>query len=228
MNDNSRKRYQFPATLSNQERWFGLTIDEAIILIPQGFLMVFYSPYVFAITLLVSFFTIRHLKKGKGSSYLLCVMLLVFTARGYGFVYHCITSITFKILGIVMNFNRIKEVNRSLGIAVLIMTVIAASTSLLAHRLYSTNKELVQNAIENRQIIVTPMINNTNQEYGFKGERGGSDYLRLMGLSFISLRLDVNSQTVENSHDILLSYASNELREKLIPILSQEKRSFKR
>lgn len=74
MNDNSRKRYQFPATLSNQERWFGLTIDEAIILIPQGFLMVFYSPYVFAITLLISFFTIRHLKKGKGSSYLLCVM----------------------------------------------------------------------------------------------------------------------------------------------------------
>lgn len=125
-----------------------------------------------------------------------------------------------------MNFNRIKEVNRSLGIAVLIMTVIAASTSLLAHRLYSTNKELVQNAIENRQIIVTPMINNTNQEYGFKGERGGSDYLRLMGLSFISLRLDVNSQTVENSHDILLGYASNELREKLIPILSQEKRSL--
>jgi conjugal transfer pilus assembly protein traE len=125
-----------------------------------------------------------------------------------------------------MNFNRIKELNRSLGIAVLIMTVIAASTSLLAHRLYSTNKELVQNAIENRQIIITPMINNTNQEYGFKGERGGSDYLRLMGLSFISLRLDVNSQTVENSHEILLSYASNELREKLIPILSQEKRSL--
>lgn len=125
-----------------------------------------------------------------------------------------------------MNFNRIKELNRSLGIAVLIMTVIAASTSLLAHRLYSTNKELVQNAIENRQIIITPMINNTNQEYGFKGERGGSDYLRLMGLSFISLRLDVNSQTVENSHEILLSYASNELKEKLIPILSQEKRSL--
>ena len=125
-----------------------------------------------------------------------------------------------------MNFNRIQELNRSLGIAVLIMTVIAASTSLLAHRLYSTNKELVQNAIENRQIIITPMINNTNQEYGFKGERGGSDYLRLMGLSFASLRLDVNSQTVENSHEILLSYASNELREKLIPILSQEKRSL--
>ncbi|GJI56954.1 hypothetical protein HEMROJRC1_20660 [Rodentibacter sp. JRC1] len=125
-----------------------------------------------------------------------------------------------------MDFNRIKDINRSLGIALLIMTGIAASTSLLAHRLYSTNKELVKTALENKQIIVTPMINNTNQEYGFKGERGNSDYLRLMGLSFLSLRLDVNSQTVENSHDILLSYASNDLREKLIPILSQEKRSL--
>ncbi|GJI56953.1 conjugal transfer protein TraL [Rodentibacter sp. JRC1] len=74
MNDNSRKRYQFPATLSNQGRLFGLTIDEAVILIPQSLLMVFYNPYVFAITLLISFFTIRHLKKGKGSSYLLCLM----------------------------------------------------------------------------------------------------------------------------------------------------------
>lgn len=125
-----------------------------------------------------------------------------------------------------MDFNRIKDINRSLGIAVMVMTVIAASTSLLAHRLYSTNKELVQTALENKQIIVTPMINNTNQEYGFKGERGNSDYLRLMGLSFLSLRLDINSQTVENSHDILLGYSSNELREKLIPILSQEKRSL--
>lgn len=125
-----------------------------------------------------------------------------------------------------MDFNRIKDINRSLGIAVMVMTVIAASTSLLAHRLYSTNKELVQTALENKQIIVTPMINNTNQEYGFKGERGNSDYLRLMGLSFLSLRLDINSQTVENSHYILLGYSSNELREKLIPILSQEKRSL--
>ena len=125
-----------------------------------------------------------------------------------------------------MNFNRIKDINRSLGIALIIMTAIAGSTSLLSHRLYSTNKELVKTALESKQIIITPMINNTNQEYGFKGERGNSDYLRLMGLSFASLRLDVNSQTVENSHAILLGYASNELREKLIPILSQEKRSL--
>lgn len=74
MNSDSRKRYQFPATLSNQERWLGLTIDEAVIFIPQAILMVFYNPYLFSITLLISFFSIRRLKKGKGSSYLLCVM----------------------------------------------------------------------------------------------------------------------------------------------------------
>jgi|GEM_PF-1050667 conjugal transfer pilus assembly protein traE len=125
-----------------------------------------------------------------------------------------------------MNFSRIKEINRSLGIAVLVMTFIAASMSLLAHRLFSTNQELVQTALENKQIIVTPMINNGNQEYSFKGERGNSDYLRLMGLSFVSLRLDVNAQNVEQSHEILLSYTTNELREQLIPILSQEKRSL--
>lgn len=125
-----------------------------------------------------------------------------------------------------MDYNRKTDITRSLGIAVMIMTAIAASTSLLAHRLFSTNQELVKTALENKQIIITPMINNTNQEYGFKGERGNSDYLRLMGLSFLSLRLDVNSQTVENSHEILLSYSSNELRETLIPILSQEKRSL--
>ncbi|MBF1199177.1 MAG: hypothetical protein HXM22_01330 [Haemophilus parainfluenzae] len=125
-----------------------------------------------------------------------------------------------------MNFSRIKEINRSLGIALLIMTFIAASMSLLAHRLFSTNQELVQTALENKQIIVTPMINNGNQEYSFKGERGNSDYLRLMGLSFVSLRLDVNAQNVEQSHEILLSYTTNELREQLIPILSQEKRSL--
>lgn len=125
-----------------------------------------------------------------------------------------------------MDINRKKDLNRSLSIAVIIMTGIALLTSLLAHRLFWTNQELVKLALDNKQIIVTPMINNTNQEYGFKGERGNSDYLRLMGLSFLSLRLDVNSQTVENSHEILLNYSSNELREKLTPILSQEKRSL--
>ena len=125
-----------------------------------------------------------------------------------------------------MIFIRIKKINGSLAITVLVMTFIAASMSLLAHRLYSANQELVQTALENKQIIITPMINNGNQEYSFKGERGNSDYLRLMGLSFISLRLDVNAQNVEQSHEILLSYTTNELREQLIPILSQEKRSL--
>lgn len=74
MSDNSRERYQFPTTLSNQERWFGLPADEAIPCIPQALLAVLYQPYIFFPTLLLTFFTIRRLKKGKGSSYLLGVI----------------------------------------------------------------------------------------------------------------------------------------------------------
>lgn len=74
MNDNSRNKYRFPTMLSNQTRFLGLPLDEAILFVPQGLLLVFYNFYVFSITLIVSFFVIRRLKKGKGSSYLLCVM----------------------------------------------------------------------------------------------------------------------------------------------------------
>lgn len=74
MSDNSREKYQFPTTLSQQERWIGLPADEAIIFIPQFLLAVLYQPFIFFPTLLFSFFLIRWLKKGRGSSYLLSLM----------------------------------------------------------------------------------------------------------------------------------------------------------
>lgn len=126
-----------------------------------------------------------------------------------------------------MEFNKKSNRERTLGIAILILVGIAGSTSLLAHRLYSDNKALHQEVSENKQIIITPMINNASPDgYSFIGERGDSRYLRLMGLSFLSLRLDVTAQTVEHSHEILLSYVSQELRESIMPILSQEKKSL--
>lgn len=126
-----------------------------------------------------------------------------------------------------MEFNRKSNRERTLGIAILILVSIAGSTSLLAHRLYSDNKELIKEVRDNKQIIITPMVNNGSPEgYSFIGERGDSRYLRLMGLSFLSLRLDVTTQTVEQSHEILLSHLSQDLREKMIPILSQEKKSL--
>ncbi|EQA15442.1 type IV conjugative transfer system protein TraL [Glaesserella parasuis] len=74
MSGNSREKYRFPTTLSAPERWFGLPTDEAIICVPQALLAALYQPYVFFPTLFISFFLIRRLKNGKGSSYLLGVM----------------------------------------------------------------------------------------------------------------------------------------------------------
>lgn len=126
-----------------------------------------------------------------------------------------------------MEYNVKKKTERTLAITIVILVVITLSSSLLSHRLYSDNKKLRQEKEESKQVIITPMVNNASgQEYSFYGERGDSRYLRLMALSFISLRLDVNAQNVEHSHEILLSYTSNELREKLIPVLSQEKKSL--
>lgn len=74
MDSGSREKYKFPATLSNQSRWFGLPIDEAIIYIPLVLLTIFSSPYVFGPTLFFLFITIRRLKNGRGSSYLISLM----------------------------------------------------------------------------------------------------------------------------------------------------------
>lgn len=71
MDSQRSENYKFPATLSNQERWFGLPTDEAIIFIPLILGAVFYSPYIFGPTLLGAFIGIRKLKNGKGSSYLI-------------------------------------------------------------------------------------------------------------------------------------------------------------
>lgn len=74
MDERARDKYKFPATLSEQQRWFGLPIDEAILYIPLGLLAVFSSPFVFGLTLLLVFALIRKLKHGKGSSYLLSLL----------------------------------------------------------------------------------------------------------------------------------------------------------
>ncbi|TNH04038.1 type IV conjugative transfer system protein TraL [Testudinibacter sp. TR-2022] len=74
MDSQARDKYQFPATLSNGSRWFGLPIDEAVIFIPLVLLSVFSSLYIFAPTLLVVYISVKKLKRGKGASYILNLM----------------------------------------------------------------------------------------------------------------------------------------------------------
>ncbi|MFC1040037.1 type IV conjugative transfer system protein TraL [Pasteurella multocida] len=72
--DSNKEKYLFPTTLSAQKRWFGLPTDEAIICIPLILLTVFSSMLVFGSTLIIVFLSIRKLKKGKGSSYVINLM----------------------------------------------------------------------------------------------------------------------------------------------------------
>lgn len=90
MDERFREKYAFPVTLSNQQRWFGLPTDEAIIYIPLGLLAIFSSLLIFGLTLLGVFIVITKLKRGKGSSYLLRVM--------YWFLPHGISSLFFMAL----------------------------------------------------------------------------------------------------------------------------------
>lgn len=85
MDERNREKYQFPVTLSNQQRWFGLPLDELIVYLPIAVLAVFSSVLIFGLTLVFVFALIRKLKQGKGSSYLLSLL--------YWFLPHSISSL---------------------------------------------------------------------------------------------------------------------------------------
>lgn len=125
-----------------------------------------------------------------------------------------------------MDINRKKSNERALTITIVILISITVLSLISTIFLIYDNSRLRAENKDNKQIIIAPMVNNLDKTYSFYGERGDANYLRLIGLSFLSLRLDVNAQTIEQSHEILLNHVSNELREKLIPVLAQEKKSI--
>ncbi|EQA15443.1 TraE/TraK family type IV conjugative transfer system protein [Glaesserella parasuis] len=126
-----------------------------------------------------------------------------------------------------MDINRKKSNERALTIAIVILLSITILSLISTIFLLYDNAKLRAENKDNKQTIIAPMVNNLlDNTYSFYGERGDANYLRLMGLSFLSLRLDVNAQIVEQSHEILLNHVSNELREKIIPVLAQEKKSI--
>lgn len=69
--DNSYLRYRFPKTLNEQRRLFGMPLEEALITLPIGIIGVLVSrPLVFIIIAALLWLAIRHIKKGKGSTWL--------------------------------------------------------------------------------------------------------------------------------------------------------------
>lgn len=66
-----RNRYEFPATLSDEKRYVGLPLDELVVCLPLALLAIFANMWIFGPTLAAAYIGMRHLKKGKGSSYLI-------------------------------------------------------------------------------------------------------------------------------------------------------------
>ena len=69
--DGKKKRYIFPSTLSNQRRVMGLPLDEFCIYVPLAVAGIFSNPFLYFPILAIAYISIKKLKKGKGSSYLI-------------------------------------------------------------------------------------------------------------------------------------------------------------
>lgn len=124
-----------------------------------------------------------------------------------------------------MDIKKQRDERKTLAFALLGLFGLTFASVLLTILMFFRNVSLEEQIQKNEKIIIQPMVN-SEQGFSFYGERGDARYLRLMALSFLSLRLDVSAQNVEQSHEILLSYSSEEFRAKLIEALSKEKKSL--
>ena len=120
-----------------------------------------------------------------------------------------------------MDYQLRKSTQKQLAIGILVCIIITILSLGICFRLVMQNSTLTTKLLNNRQTIITPMIN--HERFSFYGTQGDARYLRLMGLSLLNLRLNVASQTIKESHDLLLAYSDNSLREKLITVLAQER-----
>lgn len=84
-----------------------------------------------------------------------------------------------------------------------------------------TNRSLVNQ----REKIVVPMA--FNAPFVVSESRASAPFLQMMTLSFLSLRLNVSPETVDQQHAFLLSFVRAGAREKFDPVLSQEAKRIK-
>lgn len=84
-----------------------------------------------------------------------------------------------------------------------------------------TNNDL----IHKRQTVVTPMV--YNAPFSVSETEADADYLRMMTLSFLALRLNVSPETVDANHQFLLSYVKTESLQDFMTVLADEARRIK-
>ena len=124
-----------------------------------------------------------------------------------------------------MDIKKQTDQKKVLAYTVFFSLIITGCSSLSSIYLAYQNKRLTEQLLNNKQTIISPMVN-SEKEFSFYGDRGDARYLRSMAISFLSLRLNVSAQNIEQSHEILLGYASDDLRAKLMEVLSREKKSL--
>lgn len=84
-----------------------------------------------------------------------------------------------------------------------------------------TNRALVNQ----REKIVVPMA--FNAPFVVSENQASAPFLQMMTLSFLSLRLNVSPETVDQQHAFLLSFVRAGARERFAPVLSQEAKRIK-
>lgn len=81
-------KYSFPETINQQGRWFGLPLDELVVIaVPVAFGIVYNMTGVLSILAVFLWWVIRRLKKGQGSYWLinLCYWYLPNLLFNYAF-----------------------------------------------------------------------------------------------------------------------------------------------
>jgi conjugal transfer pilus assembly protein TraE len=87
-------------------------------------------------------------------------------------------------------------------------------------------------ALDNRALRLeqprhlVPML--LDKPFSISSTGADSNYLQMLGMSFILLRLNVSPETIEGQHKVLLSYVAEEARPGLAAVLFDEARKIQR
>lgn len=108
-----------------------------------------------------------------------------------------------------------------IAIIILSLTTLVFILGFAVSWLSVTNRTL----IHEQRTIVTPMI--YNSPYSVSETSSDTENYRMMTLSFLALRLNVAPETVESSHDLLLSFIEPEVLKSFKSVLEDESRQIK-
>lgn len=113
--------------------------------------------------------------------------------------------------------NTTRLVSFIIGGLILLIFILAVAVARMAF----TNIDLVHK----RPVIVTPM--QYNAPFSVSENQADADYLRMMTLSFLALRLNVSPETVDMNHAFLLSYVKTETLQDFTSVLDDESKRIK-